>query len=487
MQRAARRLLIITAALSLLILPGTAFAHPDDGGGDHDDTPGEAGSYTARESTKNLKTMGHSELVAQFFGVPAAERQVSSDIAFWGKYAIHGNYDGFRIVDISAPGNPKLVSHPRCNGDQGDVYVYDNIVVRSWNSPAPEGRFCLGQPVPVGFEGVHVFDITNPAAPTLVTAVEFSLAGARDRGTADGCGSHTVTGTPDLANNRLLIYSNNSSGNNREVCDASDILEVPLSNPSAARHIGRVAMQDGSLGTTNGCHDAGLILGDVNLYACASGHAANVFSVGGPRGGTLENPQFLYTIEEEDGAGNKVGVGGRWHTATFSWDGQVLTLGWEPGGGAAPRCRTVDADIFKSKFFYDANTGEKLGQWVLPRAQDGEGENCTIHNWNVVPLRSGRNIAVGGHYQAGTWVVDFTDPTNPTTVAFSDPEPITPVNLGGAWSTYWYNGFIYESEIQSGLNVFNLSDKVMAGEIKLPYLNPQTQDPALLARGRGRR
>jgi hypothetical protein len=28
----------------------------------------------------------------------------------------------------------------------------------------------------------------------------------------------------------------------------------------------------------------------------ASGHAANVFSVGAPRGGTLENPQFLYTI-----------------------------------------------------------------------------------------------------------------------------------------------------------------------------------------------
>jgi hypothetical protein len=127
-------------------------------------------------------------------------------------------------------------------------------------------------------------------------------------------------------------------------------------------------------------------------------------------------------------------------------------------------------------FFYDADTGEKLGQWVLPRPQDGEGENCTIHNWNVVPLRSGKNIAVGGHYQAGTWVVDFTDPANPTTVAFSDPDPITPPNLGGAWSTYYYNNFIYESEIQSGLNVFRLSDRATAGAMKLPYLNPQTQE-----------
>jgi hypothetical protein len=93
-----------------------------------------------------------------------------------------------------------------------------------------------------------------------------------------------------------------------------------------------------------------------------------------------------------------------------------------------------------------------------------------------VPLRDGRNIAVGGHYQAGTWVVDFTDPANPTTVAYSDPDPITPPNLGGAWSTYYYNNFIYESEIQSGLNVFRLSDKATAGAMKLPYLNPQTQE-----------
>ena len=481
MRHTARRFLVLLAALSLLALPAPAGAHPDDDG-DHDDQPGEAGSYTYRESTNNMHALGHSEHPAQFFGVPAAERQISSDIAFWGKYAIHGNYDGFRIVDVSAPGNPKLVSHPRCNGDQGDIYVWEHIVVRSWNSPAPEGRHCLGQPVPVGFEGVHVFDISNPASPSLITAVEFSQAGAENRGTADGCGSHTLTGTRD--GDRLVVYSNNSSGNNRPVCNAIDILEVPLANPAGAGHIGYVPLQDGSLGSVNGCHDAGLILGDVNLLACASGHAANVFSVGAPRGGSLENPQWLYNIEEEDDQGNKVGVGGRWHSATFTWDGQVLALGWEPGGGAQGRCRSVDADIYKSKFFYDANTGEKLGQWVLPRPQDGEGENCTIHNYNVVPLGSGRYVSVAGHYQAGTWVVDFTDPANPVTVAYSDPGPITPSNLGGAWSTYWYNGFIFESEIQSGLNVFRASDPVLAGEIRLPYLNPQTQDPTLLARGR---
>lgn len=489
MSHTARRILVLAAAFSLLALPVVP-AGASAGDGDHDDQPGEMGSYTSRESTRNMHAQGHSEHPAQFFGVDAAEREISSDIAFWGSYAIHGNYDGFRIVDISAPGNPKLVSHPRCNGDQGDVVVWEHIVVRSWNSPAPtledgtSGRFCDGEPVPPGFEGVHVFDISDPADPALLGAVEFSAAGAATRGTADGCGSHTVTGVPDLDNDRLVVYSNNSTGDDRPVCDAMDVLEVPLGNPAGAAHIGRVSLTGGALGSNNGCHDAGVILGDVNLLACASGHAANVFSIGAPRGGTLENPEFLYTVEEEDDEGNKVGVGGRWHSAAFTWDGDVLVLGWEPGGGAAPRCRTEDADIYKSKFMYDADTGEKLGQWVLPRPQDGAGENCTVHNYNLVPLRSGRYVAVGGHYQAGTWVVDFTDPATPETVAYSDPDPIQPVNLGGAWSSYWYNGSVYESEIQSGLNVFRVSDRVTAGEIRLPYLNPQTMDPALLLRGR---
>jgi hypothetical protein len=134
--------------------------------------------------------------------------------------------------------------------------------------------------------------------------------------------------------------------------------------------------------------------------------------------------------------------------------------------------------VDKSMFFYDADTGAKLGQWTLPRPQSA-AENCTIHNYNIVPLRSGRYVAVGGHYQAGTWVTEFTDPANPQTVAWSDPPPLVPPQLGGAWSSYWYNDFIYESEITKGLMVFRLSDPATAGAIRLDHLNPQTQEFSL--------
>jgi hypothetical protein len=435
-------------------------------------------------STKNMHALGHSVHEATF-AVPDGERKISSDLAFWGKYAYQGNYDGFRVLDISAPGNPKLISHPSCNGDQGDIVVWENILVRSWNSPAPAGRECMGEPVPTGFEGVHIFDVSDPANPELVTDVEFSQAGATLRGTADGCGSHTATGVPDLENNRLVVYSNNSSGGGRPVCDAMDVIEVPLDDPASASHIGYVPLTGGSLGSNNGCHDAGVILGDVNLLACASGHAANVFSIGAPRGGTLENPLFLYTIEETDDLGNQVGIGGRWHSAAFTWDGEVLVLGWEPGGGGAAECEADDPDIKKSLFFYSTEDGSKLGQWVLERPQ-GADENCTIHNYNIVPLRSGKYVAVGGHYQAGTWVVDFTDPANAHSVAWADPESLGPgpfcgglCHIGGAWSSYWYNGFIYESDITRGLAVYNASHKVMGGAIKVPHMNPQTQEFSL--------
>lgn len=452
--------------------------------------PGQA-DHRDFPSTPNMHALGQNQHPASFEVAPA-DREVSSDIAFWEDLAIQGNYDGFRILDISSPAKPKLISHPRCQGDQGDIVVWENIVVRSWNSPAPPGRTCFGEPVPVGFEGVHVFDISDPANPALLTAVEFSQAGAMNRGTADGCGSHTTTQVPDLDNNRLIIYSNNSSGGGRAICDNIDILEVPLDDPAAASHIGRVPLVGGSLGSNDGCHDAAAILGDVNMLACASGHAANVFSIGAPGGGSLENPQFLYNVEETDEDGNQAGVGGRWHSAGFTWDGEVLVLGWEPGGGGQARCTGDDPDIAKSLFFYDAANGEKLGQWVLENPQ-GHDENCTIHNYNIVPLRSGDYVVVVGNYQAGTWAVDFTDPANAETVAWVDPPTLGPgpfctttfdggptptdgCRIGGAWSSYWYNNVVYESDITRGLNVYRVSDQALAGTVKLAHLNPQTQE-----------
>jgi hypothetical protein len=54
--------------------------------------------------------------------------------------------------------------------------------------------------------------------------------------------------------------------------------------------------------------------------------------------------------------------------------------------------------------------------------------------------------------------------------------------LGGAWSTYWYNDLLYESEIQVGLNVFRFRGRELRDARRLPHLNPQTQEFSFGAR-----
>jgi hypothetical protein len=455
MSRQSRLVLGALVAASVLMTPGFASA-------DHATDP----------HTRNMHAKGHSPHPATFLGEPDGVRHINSDIAFWGKLAFHGNYDGFRIVDIAAPGNPTEIVHQGCNGDQGDIFVWENILVRSWNSKKTMPRDCDGQTVPAGWEGVHVFDISNLADPVLVASVSLP------------CGSHTLTGA-GIVNGRAIVYSNNSSStgcvdgtraNDDPVGDFMDVIAVPLNNPAGASLIHREPLAGPTTDVRTGCHDAGAILGSVNKVACASADTINVFDIGAndTPGGTPEDPVLLFTVTEP-GVG-QAGTNGRWHSASFSWDGRVLVAGWEPGGGAEPECQTTDPPVDKSMFFYDAKTGTKLGQWVLPRGQDGVGENCTIHNYNVVPLRNGRYIAVGGHYQAGTWATEFTDPAHPVTIGWSDPPAITPPDLGGAWSSYWYNNFIYESSITEGLQLYRLSSNATGGALRLGHLNPQTQE-----------
>ena len=444
MRGAVRLAVLAAAAAGLLTLPATATA-----------------DHGTRPHTQNMHALGHSPDFGSFL-LPDGQRDANSDLAFWGNLVFHGDYDGFRIVRDS-PGNPKLVSRTRCNGDQGDIVVWGDVLVRAWNSPKTEARACDGTTVPAGFEGMHIWDISNLEDPVLVGEVELS---ARPQADSPGCGTHTLTLVKDPDANRAIIYNATSGGNPAlppadQECDWIDIVQVPLDSPGAASFVRREPLEGG-----HAAHDNGVILGDVNLLATASGHMSNVFDISD----SLTDPEHLYTIEEPG-----VGEGGNWHSAAFTWDGEVIILGWEPGGGAAPECEATDPAVKKSAFFYDADTGAKLGQWTLPRPQSA-AENCTIHNYNTVPLRNGRYVLVSGNYQAGTWVADFTNPASPVTLGWSDPPPLVPTQLGGVWSSYWYNNFIYESEITTGLNVFRFSGPETGGAIRLPHLNPQTQE-----------
>ncbi len=407
--------------------------------------------HTTDPRTPNLVPRGHILEPASLLNPAIGNPDIHTDIAFWGKFAIQGNFDGFNIRNIKDPDNPTQVGRAFCNGGQGDVVVWKNIVVRTWDAPASATATCGGQTVPEGFEGLHIFDISDKTSPELIGSVDLP------------CGSHTATGIPDRKNQRLLIYNGNSGA----ACPWIDIVEVPFNDPEDASWI-RNEPSDHT------CHDIGVILGSAMKAACAGGEGTRVFSLGGPNGGTLEDPELLFHTVEPG-----VTIG---HSAAWSWDGEVLIFGHEPGGGVAPQCEATDPAFFRTYFFYDADTGAKIGEWTMTRTQSAT-ENCTLHNLNTVPLKNGRDLLVHGSYQSGTSVVEFTDPANPVELAWSDPPPIVPFDIGGAWSSYWYNGFIYETNITEGLNVFEYTGAQVRGTFNLRYLNPQTQEFTIKAKG----
>ncbi len=407
-----------------------------------------------------------------------------------------GTFDGFRIIDASDVRNPVVLTDfddcANANGaGQGDVVVWGSILVRTWDSnTSAAGVTCDGEPVQSGpaggppgtggFEGLHVFDVSDPGNPDLVASVDLT------------CGSHTATGVPDLRNRRLLVYSTPSSS----ACEGIDVVEVPLSRPEESEFL-RFEFADRAAGAENNfaCHDTGVILGRAMKAACAGGVGFAVWSLGGKDGGSLDNPRFLYNHalpEIADRPPNPESVDNpTGHSAAFSWDGETIIFGHEPGGGVNLRCLKNGTAIsgangpgfqtsdMKSFFFFKTNSGQPEGKWALTRDQS-ELENCTLHNYNIVPTKYD-DILVHGSYQSGIGVLDFSNRANAREIAYADPAPLPkPPNanfqIGGDWGSYFYNGYIYESDITRGLYVWKLSDRDTDRAMRVRHLNPQTQE-----------
>jgi hypothetical protein len=147
-----------------------------------------------------------------------------------------------------------------------------------------------------------------------------------------------------------------------------------------------------------------------------------------------------------------------WHSASFNNDGTKMLFTDEWGGGTQPRCRVTDKPEWGADAIFTLSNDQLAfkGYYKLPAPQTSE-ENCVAHNGSLVPV-PGRDIMTQGWYQGGVSVFEFTDPAHPKEIAYFDRGPIdaSKMYVGGSWSAYWYNGYIYSSEIARGLDVFEL-------------------------------
>jgi hypothetical protein len=131
-------------------------------------------------------------------------QSINSDLAFFGHYVIQGSFDGFQVWDIADPAHPTLRSSQYCPASQSDVSVYKNLLVVS--SESNSGRLdCGDQGIKdtVSAErirGVRLFDISDLDHPKYITNVQ----------TCRGSHTHSLLVDPkDKAN--VYVYISGSA------------------------------------------------------------------------------------------------------------------------------------------------------------------------------------------------------------------------------------------------------------------------------------
>lgn len=452
------------------------------------------GLHDAGEAARNMELVAHRPKPEAFVNAsnPGDFAFANSDLAFNRRYVFQGGYHGVQVWDISNPRTPTLRTTFVCPGGQGDVSVYGNLLFMSVEQPSARldcGAQGVADTVSAErFMGVRIFDISNLDAPKQVAAVQ----------TCRGSHTHTLLADPkDRKNLYVYVHGTSPVRPAAELPGCSglppeqdpntayfriEVIQVPLASPKDAKIVnsprlfadaaGNVAglWKGGAHGegtqetaTTDQCHDV-TIYPALGLAAGACAGNGILLDVKDPakpkRIGAVIDPNFAY-----------------WHSATFSNAGDKLLFTDEWGGGVGARCLATDRPIWGADATFTLSKDRKLtpaGYFKIAAPQTLQ-ENCVAHNGSLVPV-PGRDLMVQAWYQGGISVVDFTNPHNPQEIAFFDRGPVSGerLYLGGFWSAYWYNGFIYGSEIARGLDVLQLKTS--------EFLSQNELDAAMLVR-----
>ena len=463
------------------------------------ENPAEKGSEDLSEDNENKTTAEISSSLRS----PMLSF-ANTDMAFKDNILVAGSYHGFNIYELNENGIPNLVSSVVCPGGQGDVSIVENLLIMSVEEN--RSRIDCGlegvnrDSSPDRFRGIRIFDISNLYEPKQVGAVQ----------TCRGSHTHSVVSSSNKEG-KIIVYNSGTGRvrDNEEKADcfgwdgggssyfSIDVIEIPIDDPSRSKIVkspkvftdletGNIAglWRGGDHGddtqdtnTTNQCHDI-TVFPSANLAAGACSGNGILFDISDPY-----NPKRIDVVTD-------VGFA-YWHSATFNNDGTKVIFTDEWGGGGRARCRAWDPLDWGADAIYDIvdNKLEFRSHYKMPAPQL-ETENCVAHNGSIIPIPN-KDIFVQAWYQGGISIMDFTDSLNPIEIAYFDRGPILEDILitGGYWSTYFYEGYIYGTEITRGLDVFRLtpSEYLTKGEITaasnaypidgIRVFNPQQQIP----------
>jgi hypothetical protein len=461
---------------------------------------------------------------------PAQPERVSygstnSDLAFSGNHLFVGNYNGINFYDIDNPAKTLLRTSLVCPGGQGDVSVYGHLLFMS--AEASNGRTDCGTqgiPMPAGytpppppepgeagqarvrppdpanpdrFRGVRIFDISETTNPKQVAAVQ-SCRGSHTHTLVIDPNDHDnvyiyISGTGNVRSPEELggCSTGDPSKNPETSLFSIDIIKVPLAHPEQAKIVSSPRIfTDSQTGAVNGLWKGGNHgEGTQTTSSTDKCHDITVYSAIGLAAGACSGNGILLDIKDPTHPVRIDAVGDPnyafWHSANFSNDGSKVLFTDEWGGGSQPRCRATDPMNWGADAIFTLSKGKMtLASYFKMPAPQTELENCVAHNGSLVPI-PGRDILVQAWYQGGVSMLDFTDAAHPIEIAYFDRGPVDAEHrtLGGMWSVYWYNGYIYGSEIARGVDVFKLvpnkfitqNEIDAANQVHFDELNVQNQ------------
>ena len=294
---------------------------------------------------------------------------VNSDLAFKGTLAFAGHYGGFRVIDLAEPGAPVEVADVHCNGPRAtSPSTATCSSSRSTPRRPPRAARARGTSPPTtqgAFEGIRVFDISDPADPEFL------------KGVRTDCGSHTntlVPGEGDTAYVYVASYPLSASGLGPD-CQAPferiSVIQVDgTTPPPAPAHVWWPSRRSRASTCSApqfgvepffACHDI-TVLSPKKTAAAACLSQGQLWDISDPLA-----PGVTANIDTPD-----VDI---WHSAAFTPDGKYVTFGDEYFGPAK--------EPFGALWTYAvADPSTPLSHYRIPR-----DEPNTYHNFNYVPLR----------------------------------------------------------------------------------------------------
>ncbi len=444
---------------------------------------------------------------------------VNSDLAFRGTLVYQGNFAGFSIWDVSNPSKPTMVSAVSCITSQGDPSIYGNLLFVSAEGAGNRNDCAKGGVTDPAdhMAGVRIYDVSDPKAPRFIKNVQ----------TCKGSHTHTLIPSP-TDQGVVYVYVSGSQGARPAMelagCRAGanpadetnslfrlDVIKISVARPQDAAVVTGARIftgltpapaRDGQTRAVRPLAGAdSAMIAEMSANGPRNCHDVSAYPAMGLLAGACASHGLLVDISDPEkpirldaAADTNFSL---WHTAVFSNDGSKVVFTDEWGGGTSPNCQAIHPLEMGGNTTLVINKDRKFEQrayFKLPSAQNAQ-ENCVSHNGSLVPV-PGRDIMVQGWYQGGVDVIDFSDADKPIEIAFFDRGAVdappssgdgainrTRGTIAGSWGAYYYNGYIYSSEMARGLDILELlpTDQLSANElaaaklVQLDEFNPQSQ------------